>query len=389
MTKLARKARPTVVRERMKLTHLKLGLGRRTACDVLFLRSGQVTELEPHLAPHRYVDLEYGSRRVIVHPVFLFFLLVNLFKYSTQRALLKTYVQFYRTTSVISYDNIPGAWDWADVLEWPMICVQHGMRQMEEENVESAPTTNVVFLSWGKLQIEDYRLGRTPRLPNSSHERTPKLTIPIGSLRDSMYRGLKYPGKEKLGRLCLISQFKGLDGHGLTLPTERQRNIDLLIEHLGRYVERRDLELVIALYSDRPEALKQEIEWYRGKFGSRCTFNDPSVEFATYKTTDDCEMSFGVHTSVLWEIFGRSRKMLACNYTGDQVFDFPIDGPWFLKSGTYEEFERRVDDLRAMSSDDYRSLVGDKARYLISYSDELPTHMAIGALISQQVAERD
>jgi hypothetical protein len=42
-----------------------------------------------------------------------------------------------------------------------------------------------------------------------------------------------------------------------------------------------------------------------------------------------------------------------------------------------------------MSSDDYRSLVGDKARYLISYSDELPTHMAIGALISQQVAERD
>ena len=143
MTKLARKARPTVVRERMKLTHLKLGLGRRTACDVLFLRSGQVTELEPHLAPHRYVDLEYGSRRVIVHPVFLFFLLVNLFKYSTQRAFLKTYVQFYRTTSVISYDNIPGAWDWADVLEWPMICVQHGMRQMEEENFGSAPTTNV------------------------------------------------------------------------------------------------------------------------------------------------------------------------------------------------------------------------------------------------------
>jgi hypothetical protein len=361
----------------------------RKKFDVLLLRSGFVTPLEPHCEPYSVVDIEQGTREIVVHWKFLWDLLRLLPRHGRNGAVLGAYARFFRVASVVSYDNIQGGWDWASSLERPMISVQHGMRQLSNDRVALTKPANVIFLSWGELQVDDYAEGRTPLPPNSSHQRIPKKTKPIGSLRDSMYRAIDYRGEARLGRLCLISQFKGLDGHGLTLPAERQRNIDLLIEHLGRYVERRDLELVIALYSDRPEALKQEIEWYRGKFGSRCMFNDPSVEFATYKTTDDCEMSFGVHTSVLWEVFGRSRKMLACNYTGDQVFDFPIDGPWFLKSGTYEEFERRVDDLRAMSSDDYRSLVGDKARYLISYSDELPTHRAIGALISQQVAERD
>ena len=203
-----------------------------------------------------------------------------------------------------------------------------------------------------------------------------------------MYRSLGYRGEARNGRLCLISQFKGLDGHGLTLPTERQRNIDLLVDHLGRYVASRNLELVVALYSDRPDVLRGEIDWYRSKLGSQCTFNDPSIEFATYKTTDDCEMSFGVHTSVLWEVFGRNRKMLACNYTGDQVFEFPVDGPWYLKHGTYEDFEQRVDELRSMSTDEYRGLVRDRAKYLISYSHELPTHEAIRAVIGEQVSER-
>ncbi|NDE60032.1 MAG: hypothetical protein EB010_11555 [Acidimicrobiia bacterium] len=367
----------------------RLVFRKRKKFDVLLLRSGFVTPLEPHCEPYSVVDIEQGTREIVLHWKFLWDLLRLLPRHGRNGAVLGAYARFYNVASVVSYDNIQGGWDWASSLRRPMISVQHGMRQLSNDRVALTKPANVIFLSWGELQVEDYAQGRTPLPPNSSHQRIPKKTKPIGSLRDSMYRAIDYRGEARLGRLCLISQFKGLDGHGLTLPTERQRNIDLLIEHLRRYVERRDLELVIALYSDRPEALKQEIEWYRGKFGSRCTFNDPSVEFATYKTTDDCEMSFGVHTSVLWEVFGRSRKMLACNYTGDQVFEFPIDGPWYLKSGTYEEFERRVDDLRAMSSDDYRSLVGDKARYLISYSDELPTHMAIGALISQQVAERD
>ena len=370
----------------MKLAHLRLGLGRRTACDVLFLRSGQVTELEPHLAPHRYVDLEYGSRRVILHPVFLFFLLVNLIKYSTQRAFLKTYVQFYRTTSVISYDNIPGAWDWADVLEWPMISVQHGMRQMEELNVESAPTTNVVFLSWGNLQIEDYRLGRTPRLPNSSHERTPRSTIPIGSLRDSMYRALDYRPVRKHDQICVISQFKGLSGIGLALPEQRQKNLDAMLAHVKRYAQESSCTVAIALYAKKQPKRSIEMDWYRSIFGDSCVFNDPTEDFATYKLVDESSIALGVHTSVLWEVFGRRQKMLACNFTGERIFEFPVLGPWYLTDGDYQSFKSRLDMLRGLSIEGFQELVGDRAEHVVAYDPGNPTHVAIGRLIEDQKA---
>lgn len=364
-------------------------LRRRVNFDVLLLRSGYVIPLEPHCAPYSVVDIEQGTREIILHWRFIWDLLTLLPKHGRNGAVLGAYARYFRVAAVVSYDNIQGGWDWASSLRGPMISVQHGMRQMADGYRGDSCISNVLFLSWGMLQVDDYIHGRTPLQPNSSHLRTPIETRPIGSLRDSMYRSLGYQGDAKKGRLCLISQFKGLDGHGLTKPTERQRNIDLLIEHLGRYVASRNLELVVALYSDRPDALAQEIAWYRDKFGDSCTFNDPSIDFATYKTTDDCEMSFGIHTSVLWEVFGRGRKMLACNYTGDHVFEFPVDGPWFLKHGSYEDFEQRVDQLRAMSEEEYTSLVGEKAHYLISYSSDLPTHEAIANVIGEYVAARD
>lgn len=366
----------------------RLVFRKRKKFDVLLLRSGFVTPLEPHCEPYSVVDIEQGTREIVVHWKFLWDLLRLLPRHGRNGAVLGAYARFFRVASVVSYDNIQGGWDWASSLERPMISVQHGMRQLANDRSDSLVSTNVIFLSWGKLQHDEYMERRTPLPPNSSHLRVPLQTKPVGSLRDSMYRAVDYHGSRQAGRLCLISQFKGLDGHGLTLPTQRQQNIDLLIEHLGRYVETRGLELIVALYSDRPESLRQEIGWYREKLGDRCTFNDPSVDFATYKTTDDCEMSFGIHTSVLWEVFGRGQKMLACNYTGDHVFEFPIEGPWYLKGGTYDDFEQRVDWLRSLTIDEFQRLVGEKSTYLISYSRELPTHEAIREMIRQQVAEQ-
>lgn len=365
----------------LKLSHLRFGIDRRRRFDVLFLRSGQVTELEPHLHPHTYVDLEYGSRRVIIHPVFVGLLLKNLLQMSTQRAFLKTYVQFYRTASVISYDNIPGAWDWADVLDRPMLCVQHGMRQLEEKKSIVTRESNVVFLSWGELQREDYLYGRTPRLPNSSHDRKPQSVVPIGSLRDSMYRATQYMPNVNTDQICVVSQFKGLSGVGLALPEQRQRNIEMLLDYTRRFAIEQGCSIAIALYAKRPEKQRIEVEWYRSLFGDLCTFNDPNTEFATYRLADESAIALGVHTSVLWEQFGRGKKILACNFTGETIFQFPVDGPWYLTETTYDAFRDRLAMLRSLSVSEFEALVGDKGKHVIAYDRDNPTHLAISRYI--------
>ena len=374
----------------LRLAHLRFGIDRRRRCDVLFLRSGQVTELEPHLHPHKYVDLEYGSRRVILHPIFFALLVKNLLRMSTQRAFLKTYVQFYRTPSVISYDNIPGAWDWADVLDRPMLCVQHGMRQMEESKSTVAGESNVILLSWGELQRDDYVCGRTPRIPNSSHDRKPKTVIPIGSLRDSMYRATKYVPDINANQLCVISQFKGLSGVGLALPEQRQRNIETLLDFTRRYALEHGCTIAIALYAKKPEKQRIEVEWYRSLFGELCTFNDPSTEFATYRLADESAIALGVHTSVLWEQFGRGRKILACNFTGETIFEFPVKGPWYLTETSYEAFRDRLSMLRGLSAKEFMSLVGEMDKHVIAYDPDNPTHLAISRLIEREkTAQRE
>lgn len=365
----------------LKLSHLRFGIDRRRRFDVLFLRSGQVTELEPHLHPHTYVDLEYGSRRVIIHPVFVGLLVKNLLQMSTQRAFLKTYVQFYRTTSVISYDNIPGAWDWADVLDRPMLCVQHGMRQMEERTSTVTSESNVVFLSWGNLQREDYVHRRTPRLPNSSHDRMPKLVVPIGSLRDSMYRATKYSPRINSNQICVVSQFKGLSGVGLALPEQRQKNIETLLDFTRRFAVEQGCSIAIALYAKRPEKQRVEVEWYRSLFGDLCTFNDPNSQFATYRLADESAIALGVHTSVLWEQFGRGRKILACNFTGETIFEFPVHGPWYLTEASYEAFRDRLSMLKGLSMGEFAALVGEKGKHVIAYDPNNPTHLAISRYI--------
>lgn len=368
----------------MKLLYLRFGFSRRRRVDVLFIRSGQITRLEPHFAPHSYVELEYGSRRVLLHPVFVAFLAMNLIRLTSQRAFLKTYVQFFRTTSVICYDNIPGIWDCADVLEKPMICVQHGMRQMLEKSSEEVQLANVIFLSWGKLQEEDYQVGRTPCAPNSSFNRKPLRTMPIGSLRDSMYRATKYRSEVSENQICVVSQFKEMGGTGLTLPDQRQLNIDLMLANTKRYAMERNCVIAIALYAKSEPYLSIERNWYRERFGDLCVFNDPLVDFATYRLVDESSISLGIHTSVLWEALGRKQKILACNFTGESVFQFPIPGIWYLTNGDYSEFERRLDTIRSMSVSAFEELLAEWPSFIISFDPQNPTHSAISRVIEAQ-----
>jgi surface carbohydrate biosynthesis protein len=322
-----------------------------------------------------------GEREIYVRLDYLFHLVFLWMRNSRRAASLGAYARMVKAKSVIAYDNIPELYDWAKVLPRPIFIVQHGMRQLEDDRHVIESESNVTFLSWGELQRDEFKNGSVARYPNSSHLRRPKKIIPIGSLRDSMYRAVRGEIEVKQNQICLISQFKGLDGHGLTMPQERQTNLDMTAEFTVQYAIEHNLNVLVALYSDTPEALKVEKEWYREKFGDRCQFNNPEVDFATYFATDESVVSIGVHTSVLWEVFGRGGRILACNFTGDKIFTFPIPGPWYLHQGTYLDFSSRLTALRMMSEVEYLQTCGDRPRYLISYESSNPTHLAISKLI--------
>ena len=369
----------------IKVGKYQLRFGKVDAVDVVLVHSGYATDLAPHCAPAVLARFDPGDREIYVRIDFLVPLFFLWIRNSRSAATLGAYVKMVKAKSVIAYDNIPDLYDWARVLSRPIFVVQHGMRQLEDERHVVESESNVTFLSWGELQRDEFESGLVARYPNSSRRRKPKTVIPIGSLRDSMYRAVRREVNVKRNQVCLISQFKGLDGHGLTMPQERQINLNRTAEFTFRYASENDLEVLIALYSDTPDRLKLEKDWYRNKFGDQCRFNDPSADFATYFATDESIVSIGVHTSVLWEAFGRGGRILACNFTGDKIFSFPIPGPWYLHQGTYLDFSSRLTALRTMSDAEYQRECGDRPRYLISYDSNNPTHQVIGRLLMEHV----
>jgi len=367
----------------IRIGKYQLNFGKVDSADAVLVRSGFITDLAPHCAPAELAHFDPGNREIYVRVDYLAHLLFLWLRNSRRAASLGAYARMVKAKSVIAYDNIPELYDWAKVLPRPIFIVQHGMRQLEDEKHVVDDESNVIFLSWGELQRDEFKNGLVARYPNSSHLRRPKKIIPIGSLRDSMYRAVRGEIAVKQNQICLISQFKGLDGHGLTMPRERQMNLDRTAEFTNQYAIEHNLDVLIALYSDTPELLKKEKEWYLEKFGDRCRFNDPAVDFATYFATDESVVSIGVHTSVLWEVFGRGGRILACNFTGDNIFTFPIPGPWYLHQGTYLDFSSRLTALRMMSDGEYQRESGDRPRYLISYDSNNPTHQAIGRLLME------
>jgi len=360
-------------------------IGKVKSYDVVLVHSGYITDLLPHCSPNSAISFDPSNRVIFLQPRYLWHLLRLMRKHSRQAASLGAYVRSVKAKAVIAYDNIPGLYDWASALPMLLIVVQHGMRQLDDMRQDIVQTSNVVFFSWGVLQVDEFASGLTARHPNSSHQRKPERIVPIGSLRDSMYRQVRKEVNRNPNQLCLISQFKGLDGHGLTLPRERQVNLDKTAEFTQRYAIERNMKVVIALYSDTPQALQAEKNWFNEKFEGTCIFNNPSEDFATYKATDESFVSLGVHTSVLWEVFGRGGRILACNFTGDTVFKFPIPGPWYLENGSYEDFATRLDSLRAFSDAEYLNACGDLPTYLISYDPTKPTTQVISDTVSSFV----
>ena len=210
-------------------------VGKFKSYEAVLVHSGFITNLLPHCAPSSAISFDPSSREIFLQPRFLWHLLRLMRKHSRQAASLGAYVRSVGAKAVIAYDNIPNLYDWASSLPMPLIVVQHGMRQLVPMKQNIAQTSNVVFLSWVKLQVDEFASGLTARHPNSSHQRKPERIVPIGSLRDSMYRQVRKEVNRNPNQLCLVSQFKGLDGHGLTLPRERQVNLDTTAEFTHRY----------------------------------------------------------------------------------------------------------------------------------------------------------
>lgn len=259
------------------------------------------------------------------------------------------------------------------------LAIQNGVRMPSRDNPPGSPRIfHSEFACLGERDIDEYR-------KNGAEV---KFFYPVGSLKDSYFRATHpSPPIQKRFDLCLISQIKRQHYQHYPMTME---SLELLAKHLRRFCEVHGTTLCVAARrhpKGKAELFDWERQWFRERLGEHVEIiaNDVTA-FTSYSLVDVSRVSLALHTTMIHEGFGRGNRVLACNFTGDDRYDFPIAGAWSLTDQSYEAFEAHLLNLLQMSDVEYAELTGKGPHYLIGYSPESPTHVFLQQLIADAVA---
>lgn len=300
---------------------------------------------------------------------------------SVKIAYTTAFLSIIRPRIVITYiDNSIAFQGVARLLHGSMrfLAIQNGVRMLSRDNPPgSKKIFHSEFACFGEYDVSQFN--------NSGAEVLH--FYPIGSLRDSYYRSYRksLPLRKKYD-VCLVSQIK--PQHYKYYP-KTMKSLELLAGYLKRFCDIHNKSLCIAArrqLGDSKGLFDWEAKWYRQYLGDSVNIipNDNSI-FNSYTLVDESHVSVALHTTMLHEGFGRYCRILACNFTNDDRYDFPVAGIWRLSDRSYEAFECALLRLLSISDEDYSKLAGTLPEYLIGYDQEYPTHTFLKQLIVEAV----
>ena len=268
------------------------------------------------------------------------------------------------------------------------IAVQNGVRLPEYEweysidRYRRLSLTNEyqhdIYVAWGGWDAERYfRLGGTAR----------ELVV-AGSLVDSIHRKNSIPRPETslLGVLEMRNpqglffnraKFPGRNEHTMT---SYSKSISILYRYLERFCLSNSIKPLMILNSTHELGPQLGLldRLYLGPKDVHYGFGNT---LGSYDAIDSCHVVVGVLSSLLVEAFGRSRRILAFNPSGNPDVNFPVDGIWSLTESSYGAFEERLSLIMSMSNSEWGRLTGKFPQQLVAYDPSKPTDLVVRELV--------
>ena len=87
----------------------------------------------------------------------------------------------------------------------------------------------------------------------------------------------------------------------------------------------------------------------------------------SYKSLFQSKIVVATYSTLLREFLGTGGKILSCNMTKSDIFDFPLNGICSIKDCTFDEFEKQLLNILNMSHNDYFEKLGKDKNYLMEY----------------------
>ena len=112
-------------------------------------------------------------------------------------------------------------------------------------------------------------------------------------------------------------------------------------------------------------------------------------KYSSYKAMMQSEVVVSKFTTMLREKLAIGGKILSCNMTPTNIYDFPIKGICFIKNCNYLKFKNKLNKILNMRTPAYFSLLKNKRNYLMNYNSKISTIKMITDQINMFIKNKE
>lgn len=224
----------------------------------------------------------------------------------------------------------------------------------------------------------------------------------VGSLR--LENALSHISKKKWDEsnssaydLCMISDafICGMNDR-FKIP-KMEEGIAKLTRYIIKFSIKYKKKTVFALKRIEKQELEDEIKFYKKyltveefNYFSKNFLNRENNRHASYDAMLKSKILVGTVTTMLRERLALGKKILACNFSPTDLWDFPIDGMCTINDDCdYETFEKKL--LLISSTDDtsYLKNISKNKNYLMEFDENLSTSTKIRNIINLHLNKKN
>ena len=187
--------------------------------------------------------------------------------------------------------------------------------------------------------------------------------------------------QKSLYDICLISDTVSLGTDDAYALPNIEKGFANTMKYTINFCMKHNMKMIFSWKRDKkknPKIFEKELIFYE-KYLTNNEFNylvSNSVEkdeFSSYKAMFQSKVAVATYSTMLREKLGVGGKILSCNLTQTDIFDFPIDGICSIKNCNFQEFEKRLLDIYSISKENYFSKLSKDKCYTMEYDEKIST----------------
>ena len=156
-----------------------------------------------------------------------------------------------------------------------------------------------------------------------------------------------------------------------------------IIKYTIKFCNKNNMKLIIPLKRDKRYAFKTsklELEFFKKHltreefvYFEKNLLEKERDDFSSYRAVLNSKVTVGIGSTLLRDKLGIGGKILSCNLTKADIYNFPINGICSLNNCSYEEFEKRLLEIHSISKENFFSKIDKKPDYLMKFNENNST----------------